>query len=269
MDPKEGQTPPQGGNPPPLTIDKWREIIPEDIRGDASLKDIKDITGLAKSYVNAQKLVGSKLSIPKEDDEAAWNDLYGKLGRPESAEKYQVKRPELPEGFRYDENQEKQFLPIAHKLGLNNKQTNALIAWKAELDKQGHEQYKQGAQEAGEALKKEWGNNYDNKIAVAQRVVKDYADKAVVDFLESSKLGNNPAFIKFMYDIGSHLVEDGGAPRSGGDNGGANTKDEASKKIAALLADPAFAKKYFGQREQGHNEAVEEIFSLRKIVTEE
>ena len=260
MEAKEGQTPPQGGNPLPLTIDKWRETIPEDIRSDASLKDIKDITGLAKSYVNAQKLVGSKLSIPKEDDEAAWNDLYGKLGRPESADKYQVQPPKLPEGFTYDEEQAKRFLPAAHKIGLLPRQVNAMIAWKAEED---IKDYQEGEKKQREL----WGNEYDQKMSVAQRIIKNYAGPDVVEYLEKTKRGNSPAFIQFIYDIGAHLVEEG-APRSGGDNGEINTKDEASKKIAALLADPAFAKKYFGQREQGHNEAVEEIFNLRKIVTE-
>lgn len=258
----------QGTNQQIVTIDKWRETIPEDIRNDASLKDIKDLTGLAKGYVNAQKLIGTKIGIPQEGDEVAWNDLYGKLGRPEAPDKYQVKRPEIPEGMAYNEDLEKQFLPVAHKIGLNGKQVNALIAWQTEAMKQEAEQYKQGMKEAEEALKKEWGNDYANKVSIAQRVIKDYAGQEVVDFLEKSTLGNNPAFIKFIHEIGSALVEDGAAPKGGG-NGGGLTPEAAQQKINTLLADPQFASKYFNSRTEGHKEAVAEIFNLRKITAGE
>src|SRR3990167_9967125 len=148
---KKGQ---DGSGQPPITFDKWRETIPEDIRNDASLKDIKDLTGLAKGYVSAQKLIGSKINIPKEGDEAAWNDLYGKLGRPESPDKYQVKRPELPKEMGYDENAEKQFLPVAHKIGLNGKQVDALVAFQFEMEKTRLGTMLQQIKETEEAVKK-------------------------------------------------------------------------------------------------------------------
>ncbi len=253
----------------PTQFDKWKETIPEDIRNDASLKDVKDIASLAKGYVSAQKLIGSKIGIPQEGDETAWNDLYGKLGRPEAPEKYQVKRPEIPKGMTYNEDLEKQFLPVAHKAGLNTRQVNALIAWQTEMMKQEAEQSKQGMKAAEDGLKKEWGNDYTNRISVAQRVVKDYAGQEVVDFLEKTKLGNNPAFIKFIYDIGSALVEDGAAPAKGVGNGGGLTPEAAQQKIGALLADPQFASKYFNSRTAGHKEAVAEIFNLRQLAAGE
>lgn len=35
----------------------WLESLPEDVRSDPSLKVFKDVSGLAKSYVNAQKMI--------------------------------------------------------------------------------------------------------------------------------------------------------------------------------------------------------------------
>lgn len=261
-------TPPTASTQQAGTFDKWKETIPEDIRNDASLKDVKDIASLAKGYVSAQKLIGSKIGIPQEGDETAWNDLYGKLGRPEAPDKYQVKRPEIPEGMTYNEAMEKQFLPVAHKAGLNTRQVNALIAWQTEMMKQEVEQSRQGMKEAEDGLKKEWGNEYANKMSIAQRVVKDYAGQEVVDFLEKTKLGNNPAFIRFVYDIGSALVEDGAAPKGGSNNGGLSS-EAAQQKIGALLSDPQFASKYFNSRTEGHKEAVAEIFNLRQLAAGE
>ena len=43
----------------------WRSQIPEDIAGHRSLEHIQDVGALAKSYVNAQQMIGAdKLAIP-------------------------------------------------------------------------------------------------------------------------------------------------------------------------------------------------------------
>ena len=49
---------------PQATTD-WKASLSDEIRSDKSLENIKDIEGLAKSYVHAQKLVGSdKIPVP-------------------------------------------------------------------------------------------------------------------------------------------------------------------------------------------------------------
>lgn len=250
----------------PITFDKIMGTVPEDLRKDKSLETIKDQTSLVKGYVSAQKLIGSKISIPGEKDEAGWNELYGKLGRPEAPEKYQVERPKLAEGMQYDEALEKEFVKAAHKIGLSNKQANALIAWQNEMGTKGMEKYGQDMKSAEDTLKKEWGNNYDTKISVAQRVMNEYADEQTSKFLKNSGLDKNSTFLKFIYEIGNILVEDGGPPKGGGGDGGANTIEAARKKRDALLGDPVFSKRYFNQREPGHQEAVAEIFELNKVV---
>ena len=60
----------------------WRDSIPEDLRDDASLKDITDPGVLAKNYVHAQKMLGTSVRIPGED--AGPEDLeafYSKLDK--------------------------------------------------------------------------------------------------------------------------------------------------------------------------------------------
>ena len=54
-----------------LTAEKvatdWKESLSEELRSDKSLENIKDIEGLAKSYVHAQKLVGAdKIPVPNK-----------------------------------------------------------------------------------------------------------------------------------------------------------------------------------------------------------
>ena len=63
----------------------WRSALDEGLRSDPTLADIKDLNGLAKSYVHAQRMVGKdKLVIPGEGaDPTEWDSFYEKLGRPQ------------------------------------------------------------------------------------------------------------------------------------------------------------------------------------------
>src|SRR5947209_19762841 len=74
----------------------WRAGLDPAIAKDPSLASIKDVGALAKGYIEGQKFVGGSIRLPNdkmkpEETEKAWNDIYGKLGRPESADKYDLK----------------------------------------------------------------------------------------------------------------------------------------------------------------------------------
>lgn len=65
-------------------LSNWRDTLPDELKMDASLLKFNDIPSLAKSYVNAQRLIGAdKIALPGEhatDDE--WSEVYDRLGRP-------------------------------------------------------------------------------------------------------------------------------------------------------------------------------------------
>jgi hypothetical protein len=67
----------------------WRSTLPDELKNDATLQNFKDIESLAKTVVHQQKVLGSRIPLPKNDDE--YNELYNKLGRPEDPNKYEVK----------------------------------------------------------------------------------------------------------------------------------------------------------------------------------
>ena len=79
--------------------------------------------GVVKSYIELQKRLGSAINIPEEGDSEAWTKLYAKLGRPESAEQY-----ELPstEGVSRDEAYQSAIQKVAFENGLNRNQLVAL-----------------------------------------------------------------------------------------------------------------------------------------------
>ena len=116
---------PKTTTPEPVNID-WRQSLPEDIKADKSLESIKDVASLAKSYIHAQKMVGSdKIPVPnKYATDKDWSLVYEKLGRPKSPDGYKY---DLPQDKQVDEASLKSFSDQAHRLGLLPTQANGVI----------------------------------------------------------------------------------------------------------------------------------------------
>ena len=82
---------------------------------------------LMTSYREAEKMLGSlqsgdKIVLPKDaNDKAAWDAIHVKMGRPESADKYQI---EIPQGG--DSNFALEAGKWFHEAGLNQTQVAAL-----------------------------------------------------------------------------------------------------------------------------------------------
>lgn len=82
-----------------------------------------------KSHRELETHVGKALVPPGKDATAdEWNTFYGKLGRPEKPEGYELKvaRETLPEDFPYDETLSVEFRNWAHESGLSPKQAQSL-----------------------------------------------------------------------------------------------------------------------------------------------
>ena len=64
--------------------------MPEGLRDEPSLQTFDSVDKLAKSYVNAVKMIGGNpdnlISIPQEGE--SWDSFYNQLGRPEQANGY-------------------------------------------------------------------------------------------------------------------------------------------------------------------------------------
>lgn len=104
----------------------WMEGLSDEYKSHASLKDYKDINGVAKSLIEAQGYIGDSVRVPKEEaTEEEWNKYFDKLGRPETSDKY-LSDIKLPEGMDYNQDMLKDFQDLAHKLGLSQKQFKSI-----------------------------------------------------------------------------------------------------------------------------------------------
>ena len=191
----------------------WLESIPEEIRKDPSLQMFKDPGSLAKSWVNAQKMIGAdKVVIPGKDaTEQDWAAFYNKIGRPESPDKYEIK---VPEGIKVDDNALKGFREIAHASGMTAKQVQAIIEWDAQ-------QKSAQAQNAGALQQQELRASLDEytKTLGGEEKFKATVDKARVavrslapdnlkSFLRESGVGSRPEVIDFFAKLADMMSDD-------------------------------------------------------------
>ena len=186
----------------------WRSSLPDELKNDATLQNFKDVESLAKTVVHQQKVLGSRIPIPKTDEERS--ELYTKLGRPESGEAYDFTIPETHKSH-FNEDQVKEFRNVAHQIGLNNDQTKALIDF--QVKSVDHEIQRQSTdltvtkQATEDTLKKEWGYDYDKQVRNAQRALQVYGNEELNELM-NGEAGNIPAVIKLFAKLGSEVTED-------------------------------------------------------------
>ena len=126
---EEQQTPTQSATTPEVTPARFIDSLAEDMRNEPSLQNIQDLDQLAKGYVHAQRMVGAdKIALPnKHATEDDWNQFYGKLGRPDTPEAYEVNYQPPAEG--YEPTNLPGFQDAAYRAGLNSDQAQLLLDW--------------------------------------------------------------------------------------------------------------------------------------------
>ena len=238
----------------------WRSSLPDDLRNDATLQNFKDVESLAKTVVHQQKVLGSRIPIPKTDEEKS--ELYTKLGRPESGEAYDFTIPDTHKSH-FNEDQVKEFRNVAHQIGLNNDQTKALIDF--QVKSVDHELQRQSTdltvtkQATEDTLKKEWGYDYDKQVRNAQRALQVYGNEEL-NQLMNTEAGNIPAVIKLFARLGSEVTED--MAKNTQNNSLATSPLDAQSEIDNIFSDPKDA--YHDNMHKDHTNRVEYMRQLHE-----
>lgn len=183
---------------------EFLNLLPEEIRDHPSLTSINDVQNLGRSFVNAQRLIGAdKIPFPKNPTEEDMNNIFSRLGRPETPEDYGIK----PDGKYLHEGVIKTFSDVAHKLGLTTDQAvGVLNYYTSSIDQSNEMTSKQAvaaAQQTEATLKAEWGQAYEDKIAEANETFTKFAstDLLQMKLEDGTKIGNHPDFIKAFANI--------------------------------------------------------------------
>jgi len=249
------------------TAKSWKETISEEFRNDPNISKFTEIDALAKSYINATKMIGSdKIAVPTNNStEDQWNEVYNKLGRPESPDKYKLdfKSEVAP----VDEQAIKSFAEVAHKTGLNEKQAQAILDFYKQNSENSVQQLKidtETAQaQAEQQLRQEWGKQYESNITKAASVAKANMSGDVLDMQlkDGTRLGDHPEVIKGFAKIAGLLSEDKMAtPESETVDQGRDLETEISK-IVNDRSGP-----YWNKTHPDHSKMVQQVYTMREML---
>lgn len=216
-----------------------------------------------KSYRELQTHASKGLQLPGENATADdWNAFYQKLGRPETADKYELKlnTEAVPQDFPYDEKSAIEFRNWAHEAGLTPKQAQVLhdkfVGYQAGAFGEAQQAAAKREGDAHRAIVQEWGDpdtsGYKQNVELASRAISQLGLKDAL--VESGALSadgaiRHPAIAKAMAKVGKELyAEDSMAtnatgvlsnPFSDGDNFNLTKQGELirsdPRKAAALI----------------------------------
>jgi hypothetical protein len=192
----------------------WVDTLPPDLKDYAgTLGKYPNVAELLRGHGNAQKLIGQRVApgvkVPGPDAKPEEIAAYRKaIGVPDDVTGYGLKKPDaLPEGVEWNEEEVGKFGALAHELGLTPAQAQKLVAFDTErmgkMNAGG--KAKLDAFIAGErdALKKEWGENYQNNVGKALKA----AELLGLD-VNDAEIGNSAKMIKALHSAASLIQED-------------------------------------------------------------
>jgi hypothetical protein len=204
--------------------------LSEDLRNDPSLKDFKDINGLAKSFVEQKRMLGNSIRIPSEDaGEEALNQFYDKLTNvkgvmrsPDTPEGRDalltyLGRPENPDGYEFqvrdsvpvDPQGLNEFKNLAHQLGLTKEQAQKSMEYYHNIRMGEIDNFNQVSSHNEASLKEMWGNEFQNNVQAANALAQTYKDSYPEAYMDLQKIQNNPIVLDIMANHARVLHEQG------------------------------------------------------------
>ena len=214
-------------------VDGFRDKIDESIRNEKSLEGFTNINQILKSYVATKKMVGSDtIKLPgKNSTPAEVEAFYNSLGRPEKPDGYKL---DYPQDMPVEENPNLRsaWLAEAHKLGYTSSQAAGAYTFYNNMVREGlalqEQQQETEVKEAENVLRQKWGQAYDERIHLANKMITDNVDGDIKEHL-LAKIGNDPIVADFLANIAKNFTENNAA------SGAASTKMTPAEANSEML----------------------------------
>ena len=239
--------------------ESWLASLPEELKSAESLSKFKDVPALASSYLEAEKALSAKVSIPSPDaKDEEWGKFYQKLGLPEDR-KYTDKRSKEDEEYlsKYEE--------MFYNSGLTQRQGRKLLEhlynFSSDLQKQHTEKLEKAKEENIDWLKSNYGKEFDSKMTLMNASLSKFGTKEIASLIEESNY--SPALVDLLVRVGETLKSDSLVVSN--QSPAITSSDAALKEIKRLESDSQFMVKLAGKDHLGHSEAVKKMEELYKI----
>jgi hypothetical protein len=256
------------------TQKQWFDDMPDEMKGYIQNKQWDTPLKAIESYRNLEKFQGADkndiLKLPKnENGEYVLDEVYAKLGRPETVDGYKL---DAPEGFNVDQERVNTVKQIAHSVGITQKQLDALFKADVEYTQKSYEAYANDLKLQQEAdlsdLKREWGQSYEERTELARRFI----NKNLPDGLNKEEtltkieeVIGTKAMLKLFGNAG-YSIKDDTVPHAGGGATYGMTKEQAIYEKTRLMedikSDPARLKEYNEGKKNADRLKIEKYNSL-------
>jgi hypothetical protein len=272
---------PTDAAPPPRS--SWKSALSDDHRDYHGFDDMKSVDDLARDYIQLQGLLGKKGAIIPREDAAPdeWDRFYKEIGRPGTAEEYNLDELTLPEGAEqwFSEEVRDAMLPKLHQHGLTQRQVVGVLndyietqhaqiaaAEKARVDK---------VQTDINILRREWGGSFDANKTIATQAV-DWGlnnDKAKREEVQALKLEDgsfmldHPLLAQLFFNIGTQTRAEQDTPygqKTGFITQPESAQAEIDRLYAEISRDPKHV--YYQTTPEGRKLA-DHLYNLQKKAT--
>jgi hypothetical protein len=247
-------------------IPEWAKDfkVDKELLIDPSLKAIKDVDSLVKSYVHAQRQLGKKgVLIPSENStKEEWDTFYQKIGVPLDDKAYKESL-KLPKESVLGEHFGEEFAKMAHELRVSPKQAAKLYEFFDGQTKVGAErntqEYTERVTKELTALKNHYGADaYQVGLAKANRFLVENVGKEFMEHLKGSGLANDAKVVDAFIKIASKHYGEETIPNPKGNP--ALSKEAAQREINQVMGN--FDDPYHKTNHPDHKRRVDEIQKL-------
>lgn len=168
------------------------------------------------SAANTLLTQGEPKATPPKEGDAKPTDV----AKPAVPEKYDFSTAKMPEGIQLNNELVDAVSPLFKEFGLSQEQgtklveahADALAKISATAEKQSETDFQKWMQDGAnanvEAVRKEWGHEYEANLKIAQRGIARFIDAEGKRLLDETGLGNHPSFLKAFLAAGKMIQED-------------------------------------------------------------
>jgi len=205
--------------PADLTVDVDGKAVP--LRETPFVKEAKDFQTFVKGAYDAHREVGARIPIRtdgKPESVKAWRETHlpnlykaGLLDAPPSSPKdYGVVKPtNIPPGLSWDDTRAEKYAGILHKYGVPKAIVPELMALHEEALVGVANALKTSVEEGTAALKREFGDKYDERIEQAKRLTAAiFKSPEELAFFEELGLGDHPGFLSVIMRLAPLAMQD-------------------------------------------------------------
>lgn len=222
MDTNQDQVNPQGNQDQSVSLG-WRSALPDEFKEHEFVKDCQKPGDFVKRAIDTKaeldalqaKMANSIPKLPENPTPEQVKAFKDALGVPEKAEAYEFKPAE---GVTHSPEMVAFARDIFFKAGLNQEQAEVITqgwdAFMSALEKGQADAVKAAKEKAEADLKKELGDQFNETVALSQRLWAKHMGQEFNSFLEETKLndgtalGNHPLLIRFFSKLSRLTGED-------------------------------------------------------------